>query len=106
MKIKNLLKEIDTNNRVYYYFDDIINGTKINFSSILLNKKLCKNISVYSILYKTPTAPKSLSIRFDKIDEFIISLDGKIKHLVLLDYVLFEKIFDKIILQIKKWCYT
>ena len=42
MKIKNLLKEIDTKNRVYYYFDDIINGTKINFSSILLNKNYIK----------------------------------------------------------------
>ena len=42
MKIKNLLKEIDTKNRVYYYFDDIINGTKNNFSSILLNKNYIK----------------------------------------------------------------
>ena len=42
MKIKNLLKEIDTKNRVYYYFDDIINGTKINISSILLNKNYIK----------------------------------------------------------------
>ena len=34
MKSKNELKEIDTKNRVCYYFDDIINGTKINFSNI------------------------------------------------------------------------
>ena len=26
-----------------YYFDDIINGTKNNFSNILLNKKLYEN---------------------------------------------------------------
>ena len=26
-----------------YYFDDTINGTKINFSNILLNKKLYEN---------------------------------------------------------------
>ena len=34
---------------------------------------------------------------FDKIDGFIImiSLEGKIKHLVLFDYGLFDKIFDK-----------
>ena len=37
-----------------------------------------------------------MSIRFDKIDEFIISLDGKIKHLILFDYGLFNKICDKI----------
>ena len=34
---------------------------------------------------------------FDKIDGFIIiSLEGKIKHLVLFDYGLFDKIFDKV----------
>ena len=32
MKSKTELKEIDMKNRVSYYFDDIINGTKINFS--------------------------------------------------------------------------
>ena len=30
MKSKNELKEIDIKNRVPYYFDDIINGSKIN----------------------------------------------------------------------------
>ena len=42
------------------------------------------------------TGPKALRIRFDKIDRFIIILDGKTKHLVLLDYGLFDKICDKI----------
>ena len=28
MKIKNKLKQIDIKNRVFYYFDDIINVTK------------------------------------------------------------------------------
>ena len=37
-----------------------------------------------------------MRIRFDKIDGFIISLDGKIKHLVLLDYGLIDRIWDKI----------
>ena len=35
MKSKNELKEIDIKNCVCYYFDDI-NGTKINFSNILI----------------------------------------------------------------------
>ena len=61
-----------------YYFDDIINGTKINFSNILVDNKLYENISVYNISYKTPTGPKPLRIRFNKIDGFIIPLDGKI----------------------------
>ena len=96
MKSKNKLKEIDIKNRVCYYFEDIINGTKIDFTNILINKKLYENISVYKISYKDPTGPKVLPIRFNKIDGFIISLDGKIKHLVLLDYGLLDQICDKI----------
>ena len=96
MKSENKLKDIDIKNRVWYYFDDIINGIKINFSNILLDKRLYEIISVYNILYKIPTGPKSLRIRFDKIDGFIISLDGEIKHLILFDYRLFNQIFNKI----------
>ena len=96
MKSKHELKEIDIKNRVCYYFDDIINGTKINFGNILLNKILCENISVYNILYKTLTTPKPLRLRFDKIDGFIISLDGKSKHFIIFGYRLFNKICDKI----------
>ena len=87
MKSENELKEIYIKNRLRYYFDDKINGTKFNFrQKILLDKKLYENISVYNISYKTPTGPKPLRIRFDKIDGFIIALDGKIKHLILFDY--------------------
>ena len=73
MKSKNELKESDIKDRVCYYFDDIINGTKVNFSNSLLDKKSYENISVYNILYKAPAGPKLLRIRFDKIDGFIIS---------------------------------
>ena len=52
MESKFELKEIFIKNRVCYYFDDIINGTDINFSNILLDKKLYENISVYNISYK------------------------------------------------------
>ena len=69
-----------------YYFNDIINGTDINVSNILLDKKLYKNISVYEISYKTQIGPKPSRIRFDKIDGFVMVLDGKIKHLVVFDY--------------------
>ena len=96
MKSKNELKEIDIKNHVCYHFDDIINGTNINFSNILLDTKLYENISVYNILHKTPTGPKPLRIRFDKIDGFIIALDGKNKLLILFDYGLFNKTCDKI----------
>ena len=96
MTSKNERKEVDIKNRVCYYFDDIINGTKINFSKILLDKKLYENISVNNMSCKTPTGPKPLYIRFNKIDGFIISLDDKCKHLIFFDYGLFNKICDKI----------
>ena len=97
MKSKNNeLKEIDIKNRFCYYFDDIINGTKINFINILLEKKLYENILVYNISYKAPTCSKPLPIRFNKKDGFIIVLHGKTKHLMLFDYGLLNKICDKI----------
>ena len=68
MKSKNKLKEINIKNRASYYFDGIINGTVINFSNILLDKKIYENISVYDISYKTQTGPKPLRIKFDKIN--------------------------------------
>ena len=82
MESKNELKEIDIKNCLCYYSDDTSNGTKINFSNILLDKNIHENILVYNILYKTQAGPKPLCIRFNKIDGFIISLDGKIKHLI------------------------
>ena len=96
MKNKNKLKEINIKNRACYYFDGIINGTVINFSNILLDKKIYENISVYDISYKTQTGPKPLRIKFDKINWFIMDLDGKIEHLVLFDYGLLHNIRDKI----------
>ena len=68
----------------------------VNLNDILLDKKLYKNISIYDISYKTSMGPKSLRIRFNKIDRFIMVLDGKIKHLVLFDYLLFDEICNKI----------
>ena len=60
MKSKYKLKEIDIKNPVCYYFDDIFNGTDINSSDILLDRKLYENISVYDISYKTSVGPKPL----------------------------------------------
>ena len=99
MKGKKKLKEIDIKNCMCYYFDDIINGSKINFSNALLDKKLYENISIYNILHKTSAGPKPLGIRLNKINGFIMVLDGKIKHLVLFDYGVLDKIC------VKKWCY-
>ena len=107
MESENELKEVDIKNCACYYFDDIINGTDNNFNDILADKKSYENISVYDILYKTSTRPKPLCIRFDKIDRLILVLDREIKHLVLFDYGLFDKICDKIKYLIckRKWYY-
>ena len=78
-------------NSVCYDFDDIINGTKINFSNILLAKKH-ENISFYDILCKTQKGLKWLHNSVHKMDGFIMVLDEKIKHLVLFDYGLLEKL--------------
>ena len=86
-----------------YYFDDIIKDININFSDILWHKKLYENISVYDVSYKFSMGSKPLHIRFYKMDGFSMVLDGKIKHLVLFDYGLFDKFVIRLnILQVKK----
>ena len=40
IKSKNDFKKSDIKNRVCFYFDDMISGTQINVSNILLNKKI------------------------------------------------------------------
>ena len=98
MKSKDELKEIDTKNRTFYYFDDIIKDRDIYSVDILLDKKsyeLYKNILTYNISYKTSNGLKPLRIRFDKTDGFIRVLDGEIKHLVLFCYGLFDKISER-----------
>ena len=96
MESKHELKEIDIKNRTCYYFDDINKDAGIYFSDILLDKKLCENISVYDISYKISTSPKPLRIRFDKIDAFIRGHGDEFRHSVLFDYELFDKFCDKI----------
>ena len=102
MKSKNEFKKIDIKSRVCYYLDDTINDTEINFKNISLDKKSYENTSVSKKLYETPASAKPLPVRFSKIDGFIISFDGEIKHLVLLDYKFFNKICDKIQFLIRK----
>ena len=76
MKSKNEFTEIDL--KIVLVIILMINGTDINFSYVLLDKKLHENISVYDILYKTSTGPKLLRIKFDNIDGFILFLMSKL----------------------------
>ena len=64
-------------------------------------------VSVYNISYKTQTGPKPLRIMINKINGFIIALDGNNKHLILFDYEFFNKICDEIkyLISKRKWYY-
>ena len=75
-----------------YCFDDIINGTGIDFGDILLDEKTYENFSVYDISYKTSADPKPLRIRFNKIDGCIRVRGGEFRHLLLFDHGFFDKI--------------
>ena len=92
----------------WYYCDTMIRfwDKSIDFSDILLDKKLCKekceNILIYGISYKASTSAKPLRIRFDKIDLlnylYRCIIHDKIRYSVLFDYSYYGKIYDKIVL--------
>ena len=67
---------------MYYYFDDIIKFENFDFGNFLLDEKLCKNILIYDVSYKTLIAIKLLCIMFGKVNRFIRNYDGN-KYLVL-----------------------
>ena len=64
-------------------------------SDLSLYKPFSKNILIYHILCKTPTAARTLRIKFNKIDGFI-KVHDTIRYVVLFDYGLFDKLFDRI----------
>ena len=47
------IKDINIKNRAYYFYNDIINITKLDSSLLKLDKKSHKNISAYYIGYIT-----------------------------------------------------
>ena len=70
MESKNELKETNIKNCTCYYFDDIVRvfGRDIDFSDILLDKKLYKekyeNILIYDISCKPSTCAKPFRVRW------------------------------------------
>ena len=54
INFKNLIVKIVC----VFSFDDITNGTKIDFNNILINKVSYENILVYNISYKSQAGPK------------------------------------------------
>ena len=89
------LKEIELNNRTYYYFHDIIKIEDFDLDNILIDEKSYKNILVCNISYKSLIDYKSLLIRFDEIDEFIRVYDGA-RYLLLFKNEKYDSIYDRI----------
>ena len=87
MENRNELQENNIKNCMCYYFDDIITNRDIYSVDIFIQ---------FITFYTKLELVENHCIRFDKIDGFIRVLDGEIKHLVLFDYGLFDKIFDRI----------
>ena len=98
MESKDELKEIDIKIHTCYYFDDIMVARDISLDkniNILLDKKICENILIYDVSYKTVMGSKPLHIWFDGIDGFMKIYDG-IRYLVLLGHNWFDEIFDSV----------
>ena len=45
------VKEINSKNRIYYYFDDMINIKDFNSNLLKIDKKPYKNIDIYYMAY-------------------------------------------------------
>ena len=84
----NELKKVRIKNRACYYFDEIIKLEDFNLDNILIEKKSHENTLIYNIWFKTLTGPKTLRIRFDKIDEFIETYNGTKYYMVLKNMIL------------------
>ena len=67
----NELNKVRINNRICYYFDDIVKFEDFNFDNVLIEEKSYENISIYDISHRILIGAKPLRIRFNKIDEFI-----------------------------------
>ena len=49
----NKVRDIDTKNRTYYFFDDMINIKSLGLNKIKIDKKPFKNILIYYVGYIT-----------------------------------------------------
>ena len=66
-----------------------------DLDKILIDKKSHENIFIYDVSYKTLIDPKSLRIRFDKIDAFIRIYDGA-RYLTFFGSEKYKAIYDRI----------
>ena len=91
----NEFKKVGIKNRACYYFDDIIKLENFDLDNNLINKKSYKHFLIYDILNKTLIGPKSLRIRFNKIDGFIRAID-RTRYLVLTGPEKYDAIYKRI----------
>ena len=80
----NEFSKVCIKNCTCYYFDDIIKFEDFDIDNILIDEKSHENISIYDISNKTLIGSKSLRIRFNSVDEFILVYDGT-RYLILGD---------------------
>ena len=71
----NQFKNVCTESRPCYYFDDIIKLKDFDLNNILIDQNSHENILIYDISYKNLIDPKMLRIIFDKIGGFIMELN-------------------------------
>ena len=94
--------EFNIKNRMYYYFDNIMEVDEyITVDIILLDEKSYKDTLVYNILYKNFMDTKPLRIRFNEVDG-IIKICNEVRYLELLNSYnevysrIYSEIFDRI----------
>ena len=75
------LIKVGIENRMCYYFDDVIRIEDFDSDNNLLDEKH-ENILIYNILFKTFIGVKPLRIIYNKVDGFIRECGGS-KYLVL-----------------------
>ena len=88
--MSNRIKDINTKNYTYYFFDDIINIKHFDPNSIKIDEKPCKNILIYYIEYVTikdlkyikTNSVNPLSLIFSKVNGYFEEIN-KNKYLIL-----------------------
>ena len=88
--MSNKDKDIDTNNCIYYFFNDIINLKNFDRNSIKIDEKSYKNIFTYYIAYVTIKDLKYVKVNsvnplyliFNKVNRNFKENNGN-KHLTL-----------------------
>ena len=67
----NEFEKVRIKKRTSYHFDETMKREDFDIYNILIDGKSRENIFIYDISWKALIGPKSLRIRFNKIDEFI-----------------------------------